>query len=137
MKHYTQAVDICLNILLWNKLMKSETFGQRLKLLRTTHNMSSGNVALKLNTPVGQYRIMEEGKYLPDYFVIEKLMKLYGCTSDYILFGIMIGLREDLFNELTDFAKASLDIDDLVKYFENKDGAVDRAAIKQIIGKRA
>ena len=84
-------------------MVQDETIAQRLIILRNMHSLGEKAVSAKLKISVGKYLRMENGKEIPDYFQIRQLMTLYGCTSDYLLFGIMLGLRQDLFRKLTKF----------------------------------
>ena len=80
-----------------------ETLGDRLLLLRSMANLKTFEVADKLKLTTREYLLFEEGKGAPDYFMLRRMMALHGVTSDYLLFGIMLGLRQELFRRLTRF----------------------------------
>ena len=95
-----------------------ETLGQRVLLLRTMHSLKPSQVAKSLKMSQRQYALLEEGKSMPDYFTVERLMNIYGCTSDYLLFGIMLGLRKELFDRLTYCAMGDLDAAQVTQYYD-------------------
>lgn len=76
------------------------TIANRLSRLRTMHSLTCAQLAKQLKITRNEYMLMEAGKSVPDYFQIERLMKLYGCTSDYLLFGNFRDLDEELFDRL-------------------------------------
>lgn len=98
---------------------KRESIAKRLCLLRTMHSLTETQVARQINVSKLQYRILEDGKSLPDYFQVRKLMNLYSCTSDYLLFGDMIGLKDELFFRLTEGAKANMSSDELREFLND------------------
>jgi len=73
----------------------------RFQKLRVAHSLTSKNVAQHLNTPIRVYKLFEEGRMQPDYFAIARLMKLYGCTSDYLIYGNFESLNKKLQKRLT------------------------------------
>ena len=89
-----------------------QSIGDRLKLLRTVKNYDSDIVAATIEIPHKIYLAVEKNKAEPDFHTIRRLMQLYGCTSDYIIYGIMIGLREKLFQELSDYTRANINAAD-------------------------
>ncbi len=98
-----------------------ETLSDRLMVLRYLADLKPNQVASKLKLTTREYLILEDGKNVPDYFVLRRMMALYGCTSDYLLYGIMLGLREELFKKLTRFVPANGE-DNVVYAFENGEG---------------
>ena len=82
------------------------TIANRLSRLRTMHSLTTAQVAKQLKITRNEYMLIEAGKALPDYFQIERLMKLYGSTSDYLLFGDTMGLKEELFVRLMGSVKS-------------------------------
>ena len=95
-----------------------ETLAQRLNLLRMMHSLKSAQIAKTLKMSQRDYALLEDGKMMPDYFTVRRLMKIYGCTSDYLLFGIMLGLRKELFNRLTHCGMGDLDAAQAAQYYE-------------------
>lgn len=90
-----------------------EPMSKRILLLRSMHSITAGIIAKKLKMTPRQYLLLEEGRAEPDYFTVRRLMEIYGCTSDYLLFGIMLGLRKDLFARLNDGGRADLSASEL------------------------
>ena len=98
----------------------SEPLSKRLVMLRSMHSLTPNALAKSLNISTPNYLLMECGKSMPDYFMIRKLMNVYGCTSDYLLFGIMLGLKAELFKRLTDGARADLSAGELGKLYSGE-----------------
>lgn len=99
----------------------AETLSDRLMVLSYLAGMKPHQVASKLKLTTREYLLLEEGKNVPDYFVLRRMMALHGCTSDYLLYGIMLGLRQELFRKLTRFVPAD-EKDNVVYAFENGEG---------------
>lgn len=96
-----------------------DTIARRLSMLRTMHSLTCAQVAKQLKITRNEYLILEAGKAVPDYFQVRRLMKLYSCTSDFLLFGDMLGLKEELFFRLTDGAKANMSSDELRQHYDS------------------
>ena len=89
----------------------NESIGDRLILLRMTHSLTQSYVAKHLKMTKREYELIEAGRSIPDYFTVRRFMVIYGCTSDYLLFGIMLGLRQELFRRLTRSGMVSANYD--------------------------
>ena len=80
---------------------EQETIGDRLLLLRTVGSIPASKVAKHLNMATRHYYLIEDDRAAPDYFTVRRLMAFFGVTSDYLLYGIMLGLRQEVFRNLT------------------------------------
>ena len=61
------------------------TFGNILKKLRQDNNMTQDELAKKIDTSRSNIANYENGKNMPSVDILEKLAKLFDCTTDYLL----------------------------------------------------
>lgn len=61
------------------------TFGNILKKLRQDNNMTQDELAKKIDTSRSNIANYENGKNMPSVDILEKLSKLFDCTTDYLL----------------------------------------------------
>ena len=77
-----------------------EMVGLRLKSLRDLKGVSQREVCTLLEIAPQRYNHYEKGRARPDPDVLAKFMQYYGVTSDYLLFGNVVGLRFEVAQEL-------------------------------------
>lgn len=61
------------------------TFGNILKKLRQDNNLTQDELAKKIDTSRSNIANYENGKNMPSVDILEKLAKLFDCTTDYLL----------------------------------------------------
>ena len=61
------------------------TFGNILKKLRQDNNMTQDELAKKIDTSRSNIANYENGKNMPSVDILEKIAKLFDCTTDYLL----------------------------------------------------
>lgn len=61
------------------------TFGNILKKLRQDNNMTQDELARKIDTSRSNIANYENGKNMPSVDILEKIAKLFDCTTDYLL----------------------------------------------------
>lgn len=74
------------------------TFGNILKKLRQDNNMTQDELAKKIDTSRSNIANYENGKNMPSVDILEKLSKLFDCTTDYLLGKSDIRNPEELKN---------------------------------------
>jgi transcriptional regulator with XRE-family HTH domain len=111
-------------------MVLEESISKRILLLRSMHSLTPSILARKLKMSPREYRLMEKGRADPDYFAVRRLMEIYGCTADYLLFGIMLGLREELFARLTDGARANMNAAELHQVYKNNEKLKHKTTIR-------
>lgn len=95
------------------------TFGNILKKLRQDNNLTQDELAKKIDTSRSNIANYENGKNMPSVDILEKIAKLFDCTTDYLLGKSDIRNPEELKN--IKFANAGgldiegLDEDDLLE----------------------
>ena len=65
----------------------NNTIGTRLKIIRESKNLSIPQVSEKTGISKGNLSTIENNKSKPSADALMKLSKLYGVTTDWILFG--------------------------------------------------
>jgi len=73
--------------------MKEESLGDRIFKLRKAANMSQYQLAKKLDIHqknIGKY---EKNEYTPSALIVRDIAKVFGVTTDYLLFGSEAGAR--------------------------------------------
>jgi hypothetical protein len=81
------------------------------------HSLTPLSVAKSLKINLSHYMQMEVGHTVPNHDITGRLMHIYGCTSDYLLFGIMLGLKPELFKRLNEGALGSLSASQLSDFY--------------------
>ena len=76
--------------------LKLETIGQRLRTLRTTHNLTIPEVNQKTGISKGNLSAIETDKNKPSANALIQLSELYGVSSDWILFGERTNEAKDI-----------------------------------------
>lgn len=61
------------------------TFGNILKKLRQDNNMTQDELAKKIDTSRSNIANYENGKNMPSVDILEKIAKLFDCTTDFLL----------------------------------------------------
>lgn len=61
------------------------TFGNILKNLRQDNNMTQDELAKKIDTSRSNIANYENGKNMPSVDILEKISKLFGVSTDYLL----------------------------------------------------
>ncbi len=97
--------------------MNNELICDRLVLLREMHSLTPSSVAKSIKIDPAHYMRMEDGHSVPNHDITGRLMQLYGCTSDYVLFGIMLGLKPELFKRLNEGALGSFSASQLSDFY--------------------
>ena len=85
-----------------NLMKKSdpEMVGARLRTLRRLKNVPQTELCKALEIAPQRYNHYEKGRARPDPDVLQKFMQYYAVTSDYLLYGNMIGLRFEIAQQL-------------------------------------
>ena len=61
------------------------SFGNILKKLRQDNNLTQDELAKKIDTSRSNIANYENGKNMPSVDILEKIAKLFDCTTDYLL----------------------------------------------------
>lgn len=61
------------------------TFGNILKKIRQDNNMTQDELAKRIDTSRSNIANYENGKNMPSIDILEKIAKLFNCTTDYLL----------------------------------------------------
>lgn len=67
--------------------MSEETFGQRVNQLRKASKMSQQQLAKLLGIHQKNISKYERDEYTPSAFIVRDMAKVFGVTTDYLLFG--------------------------------------------------
>ena len=88
------------------------TFGNILKKIRQDNNMTQDELAKRIDTSRSNIANYENGKNMPSVDILEKIARLFDCTTDYLLGKSDIRNPEEIKN--IQFANAGgLDTDGL------------------------
>lgn len=81
--------------------MNTKTFGNRIKNIRKTKNMSVEQLADKADISVDHLRAIESGRRLPSLTVCLKIINIFNISSDELLKGNVKQASAFLVNDIT------------------------------------
>lgn len=88
------------------------SFGTILKKLRQDYNLTQDELAKKIDTSRSNIANYENDKNMPSVDILEKLAKLFNCTTDYLLGKSDIRNPEENQNDPLGLAKVGFSMDE-------------------------
>lgn len=107
----------------------NHSIGKRIKILRLENNLTQEELAKKINTLRSNIANYENNKNNPSIVVLEKLSKIFNCSTDYLL-GItnnptLVRDFANLPNVSTDYLRKESNIHDPINNLEMSDKKID------------